>query len=392
MSDADEPRLISCDESGSNGPNLLDADQPLFAYAAHDLTVAESEALVADIRARRRPPIANVELKASQLRKRAYWPEIAGEVLEATRGRYLVITADKRLVLAANAFEYLIEPVISEKSAFFYSLGLPRLVAAAVHNTIRVKDGPAEAVAREMKDFMKGFDPAKAPTVFGGGAGLPGEAAVLNDVLRFARGYRDKIERRSRHLQDPDGIGRWVLDPVSTCFYSLLVCSIDHVESFGHRHRRVKVLCDESEPLLAMKSYFDEFIGRDDAFPIEGGVRRGVGRLNLSESIVFDDSAKHASLQVADLLAGITADAFKPNGRLADLCREILPHVHTNWVMPEDEPIDWGEPSVAFNRELIAEFAQRADAGVGPFEGMEDVLLRLFRRYGPPAGSPFAAQ
>ncbi len=31
------PRLISCDEAGFTGNNMLNADQPYFSYASHDL-------------------------------------------------------------------------------------------------------------------------------------------------------------------------------------------------------------------------------------------------------------------------------------------------------------------------------------------------------------------
>lgn len=42
--------LISFDESGFTGPNLLRDDQPIFAYAAVDLTVEEATELIAEIR------------------------------------------------------------------------------------------------------------------------------------------------------------------------------------------------------------------------------------------------------------------------------------------------------------------------------------------------------
>src|SRR5882757_9326415 len=39
-------RLISCDEAGFTGNNLLNPDQPFFSYASHDLTLVDAESLV----------------------------------------------------------------------------------------------------------------------------------------------------------------------------------------------------------------------------------------------------------------------------------------------------------------------------------------------------------
>lgn len=46
------PRLISCDESGFTGNDMMNGQQRYFAYAAHDLSLEESEALVAEARRR----------------------------------------------------------------------------------------------------------------------------------------------------------------------------------------------------------------------------------------------------------------------------------------------------------------------------------------------------
>ena len=45
-------QLISCDEAGFTGPELLDPDQPVFTYAAVDLDPAEASAIIESVRAR----------------------------------------------------------------------------------------------------------------------------------------------------------------------------------------------------------------------------------------------------------------------------------------------------------------------------------------------------
>ncbi|WP_439373145.1 hypothetical protein [Bradyrhizobium sp. DASA03120] len=76
------PRLISCDEAGFTGNNLLDPDQPMFSYASHDLTLAEADSWT-----------DGGPFKFSQIKKtcgtvRVYWdgalsPEAGTQVEEA---------------------------------------------------------------------------------------------------------------------------------------------------------------------------------------------------------------------------------------------------------------------------------------------------------------------
>ncbi|RUW01395.1 DUF3800 domain-containing protein, partial [Mesorhizobium sp. M1A.F.Ca.IN.022.05.2.1] len=102
------PALISCDEAGFTGPKLLDDNQPIFAYAAIDLSAEEAAALVTEIRTKYR--IQAPELKSKSLRKRDNWPVIALDLARRVSGRAIVIAADKRLNLGGKAFEYLFEP------------------------------------------------------------------------------------------------------------------------------------------------------------------------------------------------------------------------------------------------------------------------------------------
>lgn len=80
--------LISFDESGFTGPNLLQEDQPLFTYAAVEMSVDEATGLVREIRVSRKSKIRATELKSSSLKKRGDWADIAELVLERMEGRY----------------------------------------------------------------------------------------------------------------------------------------------------------------------------------------------------------------------------------------------------------------------------------------------------------------
>ena len=383
--DATNPRAIWCDESGYTGNDLTNREQPVFAYAAHDLTASESEELVKQIRSSRSRPIQAEELKAAGktgLRRRDDWREIAELVLDATRGRYSTIVMDKRLSLAAKTFEYIFEPVIANQSVLFYSNGLHRLIASAVHRTIADLDGPAENIAQQLKEFMKSFDPTDAPAIFSGSTALPEDAHVLREVLRFARGYRRLIDEESEHLRNSDH-GIWVLDLTSTALRSILA------QGLGHRHHQVQVTCDESKPLMAMNDFFSNWIGRDERVPMLGGNRKVSWRLNMAGPIAFGRSIDLPGLQVADLLAGITAEVYGPpeKNRLETLKPKLAPHLHENYIMPgNDQPLDPNDPVARANFQVLRTLAARAELGQDALKGMEKVYQSAFKRFRSPAG------
>jgi|SRR6478672_2054393 len=371
--------LISFDESGFTGPNLLQEDQPLFAYAAVDLSVEDATGLIAEIRDSRKSKIQAAELKASGLKKRSDWPEIAELVLQKMVGRYSFLVFDKRLALAGKAFEYLMEPVLEDNSGLFYRHGLHRLVAGALYRSISTANGPAEAVAQQLERFMRLFDPAEAPGLFTAPPEVPEDAQVLAELLRFSKGYAARIAERSQHLRDEPELGKWVLDLTSTALMSLLV------RDYGLKHQRLEVLCDESKPLQGIKPLFDGFVGRADSFPLHGGNRIVEARLNLAEPLRFGQSHDNPTLQIADVIAGLAAQLFGPSPppALASLKPELERHLHENHILPDtaaDSQMSDDEKRI--NLIVLRHLAARAELRADPLKGMEKVYAQAIKKVG----------
>lgn len=385
MTDRARVSQIWCDESGYTGGDLLNRDQPLFTYAAHDLTADEAKDLVARIRSSRKRPIQAEELKAAGktgLRKRDDWPEIAAMTLEALDGRLLVVVTDKRLALAGKIFEYVIEPVVADNSMLFYRHGLHRMVAAALHRTFERFDGPAEELAVELRTFMRSFDVADAPHVFGVEPELPEDAVVLKQLLRFARGYRDWIIKESEFLRAPDGLGKWVLDLTSTALWSLLP------GGFGHRHARIAVTCDESGPVMASGGLLDTWIDSTKVVPLEGGSRKASLRLNLAKPVEFGRSIELPALQIADIAAGMAAEIFGPSekNQLGELTRSMVRHLHPDFILPsKQDPLDPGDPLAQANLWVLRVLAGRAELRQDPLKGMPEIYEAALKRFSRPA-------
>jgi len=355
---------------------MLGDDQPVFVYAAVELSVDEATTLIAEIREGRKPIIQAEELKASSLRRRGDWPQIAELVLTRLDGRYSFLVANKRLALAGKAFEYLMEPVLEDNNGIFYAAGLHRLVAGAVHRSFETVGGPAEDIARQFERFMRSFDPADAPAVFNATPEVPADARVLRELLRFARGYAETINKRSQHLRDDIESSKWVLDLTSTALMSLLI------NGFGPKHRQLEVLCDESKPLQGIVSEFDAFIDNDADFPLHGGNRVVPGRLNLAAPIRFGRSQDNPTLQIADLIAGLAAQLYgrTPPADLLPLKARLDRHLHEDHILPEtagDSQMSEAEKDA--NMIVLRHLAARAELKADPLKDIRKIYAGAFK-------------
>ena len=190
------------------------------------------------------------------------------------------------------------------------------------------------------------------------------------------------IETRTAHLRAGESdIGKWALDLTSAAVFSLVM------RGWGLRYHAIDLLCDDSKPLQAIASLFDNFVGRTDGTEITDGRRNVTIRANLARPIVFGSSAENPTLQIADILAGVTADVLKNPGDpdFAWLSDWMVRHLHEDHVHPDDEVIDTHAIEPRMNLAILRELASRADHGGDPLAGMEDVYATAYARFRSPA-------
>ena len=257
------PRLISCDEAGFTGPDLLNSDQPFFVYSAIDLTGAEAGAIVGSAREKHR--IQAPELKSKSLRGRGNWPEIACEIAKAANGRAMVISFDKRLSLAGKAFEYVFEPVLQDRNSLFYRSNIHRFVMNALHRAMSASGAGIDRLETELQSFMRAFDPASAPSWFSETG--PGEkSSAVECIQRFARGYAERIKSGTDHLRASQGdSGKWTLDLTGAALFSLVW------RGWGPRFTSIELLCDDSKPLRAQEEFLNQMGERPNGFSVTDG-------------------------------------------------------------------------------------------------------------------------
>ncbi len=369
----DEGRLISFDEAGFTGPDLLNEQQPYFVYASHDLTESESEGLIRDLRERHR--IQGDELKATKLKRRNYWSNLTEQLCAATDGRAKVVTHEKKVALAGKFVEYFFEPVLADNSMLFYRINFQRYLANTLASLFRNGPSDFDAIVVQMQLFMRSFDPEVAPDVFGG----PGRHPIeLERVLQFCQGYSRVIaEETESNRPEFNNVGKWTLDLTSTSLFSLLFLF------WGHRHPRLRLLCDESKPLMAVDEFFNAWVGEDKTTNITDGRRMYDVQGNLVAPVQFGSSSADPSLQIADLLAGLTLDVCMrkdtaPTHAQAWVKQHILAASSVEFDSAFVRP---GNPAVRIGREVLKELARRAKVGADPLGGMDEFVAKLERQF-----------
>ena len=228
-------KLISFDEFGFTGPDLLNEDQPYFVYASHDLSPEEASVFLERLKVNF--GIQGSELKATRLKRRRDWDAISDSICELSDRRSRVVTFDKRAALAGKVFEYFFEPVLAANSLAFYRIDFHRYMMNTILLLMRSGGAAYSGLTAQMQAFMRSFDIADAPDIFKANGRHPIE---IERIQKFCSGYRHLIAEETSHLRPRnDATGKWALDLTSSSLFSLLF------QWWGHRHPRLRVLCDD---------------------------------------------------------------------------------------------------------------------------------------------------
>lgn len=373
MSELEDGRLISFDEAGFTGPQLLDEHQPYFVYASHDLSVAEAEILIADLRRRFR--FQGHELKAKQLKKRGDWDDIIADLTHATKGRAKIVVHDKKVALSGKFFEYFFDPVLAENIGLFYGIDFHKYIMTNIYVCMADDAMDFANLAKQMQAFMRSFDPATAKDIFiSSGHGK----VEIDRILSFCHGYSTIISQETALLRPENSdTGKWTLDLTTTALFSLLFFA------WGHKYSRLRLLCDDSKPLVAGADFFNGWVGRDQSLAVTNGKGRQMIRGNLVAPVTFGSSETHPTIQVADLLAGLSLDTVMRGNKASRLARDWMQRhlFHEHSIFFLEEFTRSSDRRVRICREVLKELARRADARADPLAGMSEFVRRVEMRF-----------
>jgi len=354
---------IGCDEAGFTGSDLLARDQRFFAFASVAVPDAEAEQIIA--KARAEFGVAMPELKASKLLGSNRGRKLMAALTEACEDRYAVCVHDKLLALCSWFFEYIYEPVFKDDPWLLYEKQLHRFVAMYTYMWMTDHESEAPKAIVQFQKYMRSLDPTDAPFLFENPRpplSEFGHEHPFESVLRFAYGYRDKIARDNAHLRQvmPDSIP-WTLDLSVTSLWG-------HLNRWGREGRLLSVICDDSKPL---KAFAPNLTGDQSDAGVQRARQKGhQGPLGwkLATPLGFVDSSKHASIQLADVIAGSTVALA--SGRLPDGCQtiaeSIVRHGMDESIMPDYDFVNPANRIAAVNAIILYGLATRAEAGSNP--------------------------
>lgn len=324
---------VACDESGSDGENLLGGNTDVFAHASVRLDVALAADSIQEIRNRIRSPAQ--EYKANHLLREKHRPVLTWLLgpLGPIHGHAQVHLTDKAFFVVGRAVDLLLGNATHAVSAGLrrdeeaHSLAValyregPRTFGpeawreflAAANNLMRTKNlwgerTPVESFFRTVADLRRT------------GAGSP--AGAIMERLAAARSSADSF--RARLLDDPTLIP--ALDP-------LIPSIVRTVAHWSEGTRPVAIVHDRNNTLTEERiAQLQRMFG--EAYPAGRGYGPG-GRLT---SVTLVSSRSDARIQLADFLAGvarkIASDELNHRGdpELTDLLRSYV-----------DETSFWGD-------------------------------------------------
>ena len=232
------------------------------------------------------------------------------DALDAMEGRVNTAIYDKRLSLLYKLFEYLYEPCFRRTTRCFYRHNMHRFVGMFFF--MLMQDKSIRVLAQEFEKFMRSLDSADAPTLL---CSHPVKILMIHQILRFVRGYNVIIARETRSLARSSN-DNWVLDLTASAIYS-------HLAVWGQRHPLIEVVCDELKPLKMLGCLFDVTVNRPHVAFLEIFGKRCPLTWNMSKRVEFASSKEHAGVQLADLIAGVTAALPGGGERVAGLGEKI---------------------------------------------------------------------
>lgn len=361
---------IFCDEAGHTGPDLLNKDQPVFAYAS--LAISDQEAWEIIESARALYSVQMPELKAANLLKSTKGCSLIRHIVAKVEGRFAVNVHDKLLSLCCWIFEYVFEPVYKRDPRLLYRKNLHRFVAMFTWIWLKSREGDSDRMIQEFQSYMRSRNPKDAPLLFQR-VGMPLKDDGTDDpfelVLRFAYGYRHRIiaDNASLDTTMPDA-GRWVLDLSASGLWS-------HLNYWGRQGQPLRVRCDVSKPIQSIVSHFTG----DSADPAIKRARimgqSGPLGWQLEAPIEFVDSRDHPAIQVADVVAGtaaaLVAKARPPN--FEDVAASLDRHMLKDCVMPDFEVINRANREACVNFVMLYDLAKRAERDADPFYNLEEM-------------------
>ncbi|WP_158891378.1 DUF3800 domain-containing protein [Amycolatopsis anabasis] len=318
---------VACDESGSEGENLIGGETDVFTHASVGLTSEAAADCVREIRDRIRSPAleykANHLLRAKNRSTLEWLLGMSGPI----HGKARVHLTDKTFFLVGKAIDFLIAGISCSASIGRHQDPPARAMALTLY-----REGPRAFGQERWVAFLESFLGLVRAANRGGG-GAPADSFFrLVDELRTGAPVRVReiLERFRRARARAESLRAELLDrpKMIPALDPLMPAIVETVGYWSAGGRPVSLVHDEQAALTADRvAQLGEILG---------------GRL---AALRFVDSRADPRVQVADFLAGvarrIASDELRRQGD-AELTALLRPHVGSFPVWGDDR--SWSSP------------------------------------------------
>lgn len=352
---------IFCDEAGFTGNNLLDSNQPFFAFSSISLTTEEAENIVLNFKNKNR--INSEELHANQMLRRVSRHEALLELLEEIASRSKIIYCDKRYSLSCKMFEYLIEPIISKNSIPLYNIGFHKFITNILYYLSKANNQNNECYFIQFQEYIRSCDWAIFDSIIKS-ISKTSENDCLESIAVLLKTNKNALQSELNLLKGNDEISKWILDLSDTSLYSLNQAFIEE------GLLSAKIVCDESKPLIAMSRIFQHPQKKISDSPLS---------LSFFGDLVFRSSSKTSGLQLADILASSFVYSLKNTEiEFSKKCLKILnPQVHPNSIVPNIEWINFKNDRMLLNLLILNEITKLSTQSIDFLVNLEKLIIEL---------------
>lgn len=289
------------DEAGNNGPNLLDADQPVFVLAANCFDDEKADELIKKLAIQNGQEAKFKKLRDSEKGKRKILA-LLSEVI-AEKEKVKVTVYHKKYMAMGLLLDFLVEPLyaaqgrnfaankrnICTNNIFFYMLDRCYGVGTLDSLLVKFKKLVEDRDSKSITDFYSTVRSIKAS---------PLDVHKQLD-FRWILGSETNVEDHLQFLNKNN------LDPVQSGIFT----QAQYWES--EFNGPFNIIHDESNNLEQSLDYFNRFIDQE-SLPFKAGTDDRIITLPLKvKKVSIKDSKLVSQIQVSDIIAGAIAYYLK---------------------------------------------------------------------------------
>ena len=254
--------VIFCDESGITGNNLLDAQQPYFAFATVNMSSEDAGDLVAQII--RDYGLSCKELKGGRIIKSPAGRKAILSLIEQCIDRAKLVFYDKKSSLAGKFYQYTFDVVLGDSSPMFYFIDFNRFIANALLVGLLAEDPLAVAAINDFQSLMrKKNTESTANNIFSLNDANP-VANLIETIILFCRLHKDEILSELNPVLLEPSEGKWLLELSYSALYDLL-------SYWGNRFDSIQVYCDSSKSISDQLGDFAQWVGSHETIEVNLG-------------------------------------------------------------------------------------------------------------------------